>query len=105
MYKCSLAFRNFDNQVFLYDLNERDLDRLSLIPDPDLALVYFSNAFNTITDKHAPITRLQIKDRRTVWFSHELSEIIPERNLAWAKARKKGLLWNEFCSGSCKIRF
>lgn len=80
-------FSKFDTHGFLHDLNVCDL---SLITDPELTLAYFSNAFNTLADKHAPFRRLWIKDRHTVWFSQEHSEVITERNSARAKARKTG---------------
>ncbi len=79
-----------------------DLHKVSLISDPDMALTFFSNIFNSIADKHAPLKRLQIKCRHSPWFLHELSMQLVRRMLHGQKLGTLGLSRIDFCLGSYK---
>ena len=81
-------FKQFDIQGYLHDVFLVDWDRFLLIPDVATAWQYFHTLFMKIVNKHAPIKRFRVKGRDNPWFSNELSELIHERNLAWATARK-----------------
>lgn len=50
-------FKNFIEQAFLHYLYLSDLDCISAIPEPDLALCLFENVFNTFVDNHAPFRK------------------------------------------------
>ena len=65
--------------------------RIELIPDVELAWTFFNYGFTQIINRHAPFKRFRIKGRDNPWFSPELADIIHQRNLAWAKARKTGI--------------
>ncbi len=80
-------FKNFNEQAFLYDLSHADLERIGLIPDPELAFEYFSSLFNSLVDKHTPYKNFRIKNRSNPWFTADLSEALRSRDLAWTKAR------------------
>jgi hypothetical protein len=55
--------------------------------DLDQALNYFTSLLNSIADTPALFNKLRVRDRANPWFTHELSEKLQERNLAWATAR------------------
>lgn len=71
-----------------HDLSIFDWKKIGLIPDVELAWSFFRDSFMQIVKKHAPIRKFRVKGRENPWFSPGLAEIILERNLAWAKARK-----------------
>lgn len=81
-------FKNFDQQAFLHDLHHCDWQRVSLVPDVQLAWTFFKDLFLSVVQKHAPLKRFRVKGRENPWFSDELSCLIRERDHAWAKARK-----------------
>ncbi|XP_055755262.1 uncharacterized protein LOC129834369 [Salvelinus fontinalis] len=78
----------FNEQAFFHDLFYFDWSEIELIPDVETAWIIFHDAFPQIVNKHAPFRRFRVKGRDNPWFSSELSCIIHNRNLAWAKARK-----------------
>ena len=41
-----------------------------------------------IINKHAPFRKYKIKGRDNPWFSEQLSDLIHERDLAWATVKK-----------------
>ena len=48
-------FKHFAEQAFLRDLFLSDITRLCAIPDPELALSHFTDVFNSLANKHAPL--------------------------------------------------
>lgn len=60
---------------------------MSNISDSDQALNDFTSLLNSISDTPALFKKLRVRDRANPWFTHELSEKLQERNLAWATAR------------------
>ena len=66
-------------------------NRMELIPDVELAFSYFHNAFQDVCNRHAPFKKFRIKGRENPWFTKELTKIIREQNIMWAKARGTGL--------------
>ena len=81
-------FKLFCEQAFLNDLYLCDWTKINLIPEPEIALQYFKSLLLDIINKHAPLRKHKIKGRDNPWFSEQLSELIHERDLAWATARK-----------------
>lgn len=81
-------FKSFCEQAFLHDLYLCDWAKVCLIPDPEMALSYFKLLFLDVINRHAPLRKYRVKGRDNPWFSDQLSDIIHERNLAWATARK-----------------
>lgn len=91
-------FKNFTDQGFLHDLYHSDLERLCLVPDPELATEHFSLVFNAIANKHAPYKSLRVKNRSSPWFTDDVKSVIRLKDLAWSKARATGNSadWLEF---------
>ncbi len=48
----------------------------------------FHEGFTNIINKYAPLKKYRVKGRNNAWFSPDLANILHERNVAWAKARK-----------------
>lgn len=79
--------KNFNEQAYHHDLSLINWGQLGLLPDVELAWTLFKENFEKIVNKHAPWTKHRVKGRENPWFSPELSDIIHQRNVAWAKAR------------------
>lgn len=87
---CKRNLKHFNEQGFYHDLFNFKWSRIDLIPDVETAWTFFNEGFTQIINTHAPFRRYRVKGHDNPWFSTELAEIIHERNLAWAKARKTG---------------
>jgi len=79
--------KNFNEQAYHHDLSLINWGQLGLLPDVELAWTLFKENFEKIVNKHAPWTKHRVKGRENPWFSPELSDIIHQQNVAWAKAR------------------
>lgn len=82
-------FKHFNEQAFLHDVYNSDLQLVSSIPDVVDAWDYFKSTFLKICDKHAPLRRYRVSGKNNPWFSESVSNLIKQRNLAWSKAKKK----------------
>lgn len=51
----------------------------------------FYDGFTDLVNKNAPLKRHRLKGRNNVLFSNDLSDLLLERNQAWAQARKSKL--------------
>ena len=80
----------FNAEAFLRDLAYSDLSNIFHISDPELALDFFINRFNSLVNKHAPYKKIRVKNRSNKWFTNELSALHISRNKAWALARRSG---------------
>lgn len=87
---CKRNFKKFNEQGFCHDLFNCDWSRIELIPDVESAWIFFRDSFLQVINRHAPLKRFRVKGRDNPWFSSELGDILHDRNLAWAKARKTG---------------
>lgn len=83
--------KHFSEQGFLHDLKNLEWEQINLIPDLEIAWELFYASFSALVYKHAPLKRYRVKGRNNAWFSPLLSNMLHERNLAWAKARKTDL--------------
>ncbi len=79
----------FVEQGFLYDVYLFDWSRIARI-DIETAWSFFHDSFLEILNKHAPMQKFRTKGQGNPWFTAELSCLLHERNVAWAKARKSG---------------
>ena len=80
--------KHFHEQAFLHDLSNFDWERISLLDDVELAWNFFHMEFLKLINKHAPLRTFRIKGRKNRWFSTEIGNLLKERDIAWAKARK-----------------
>lgn len=74
--------KHFSEQGFLHDLNNLEWELINLIPDLEIAWEFFYANFSALVNKHAPLKRYRVKGRNNAWFSHPLSIMLHERNLA-----------------------
>ncbi len=82
------------------------LTGIALIDDVETAWSFFHDSFLEILNKHAPMQKFRIKGRDNPWFTAELSCLLHERNMTWAKARKSDseadwLLFRQLSKNKC----
>lgn len=90
--------KHFNEQAYFHDLSNADWMKIKLIPDVEIAWVFFRDTFMQIVNRHAPFKKYRVKGHENPWFSSDLADRIHERNLAWAKARTTGSMadWTVF---------
>lgn len=69
---------NFNDQAF--DLFHSTLS--------DTLKGHLIRGFNSVVDKHVPLSKFRLKSRYSPWFSTELSALFHSQNKAWNLARK-----------------
>lgn len=80
--------KHFCEPAFHHDLRDFVWNRISLINEVELALKYFHDSLTKIINKHAPFRKFRVKGGNNPWFSPQLSSLLKERDVAWAKARQ-----------------
>lgn len=72
---------------------------ISLFDDVELAWNLFYDGFLKLKNKHVPLHKYRIKGWNNPWFSTDISNLLRQRDQAWAKARKTKLEadWVNFC--------
>ncbi len=80
--------KHFSGQEFLHDLSNYDWEKNYISAEVDSAWNLFHEGFTNIINKYAPLKKYRVKGRNNAWFSPDLANILHERNVAWAKARK-----------------
>ena len=71
-YRC---MRNFDIQEFLEELKSQPWSLLNMYENPNSALDFFFNLFETVLNKHAPKKVKRVKHvLQPNWFSAEIAE-------------------------------
>ncbi len=82
-------FKHFNEQAFLHNIYNSDLNVISSMLDVNLAWNCFkTNYFLSICDKHAQFKQFSISVKNNPWFNYTISTFIGQRNAAWAKAKK-----------------
>ena len=81
-------YKRINEQAFLHDIYQSDLNLVCFMDDVELAWDYFKKAFLAIIDKHAPTIRYRVRGRDNPWFNDSIATAIRERNEAWIKAKR-----------------
>ena len=69
------CFSKFDEQLFLYELNNSKLPLTFNIMDPDLAVEFWIKSFTEIYNKHAPLKQIRVKHAPIPpWMTKDLKE-------------------------------
>ena len=55
------SMKNFDENLFLEDLEKSPFDNIHAFDDPDESLLFFMNTFSDVLNKHAPIRIKQVE--------------------------------------------
>ena len=97
--------RAFVEQALFRDLYDLNWDRIELINDVETAWQFFSEGLSSLLDKHAPFRRYKVKGRDNPWFTPDLADLLHNRNLAWAKARKTQPEADKFIFRQLRNRF
>lgn len=90
--------KHFNEQAFLHDLAQEEWSRIDLIPTVEDAWTFFKTTFSSALNRHAPFKKIRTKNRYSLWFSTELSEMIREKHVLWRRARASGSVsdWQSF---------
>lgn len=84
---CKKDVKNFCISAFMHDLAAVEWNRVALFDDIELGLGYFYE-IRCMVNKHAPFRKFRVKGRNNFWFSSEIGNLLKERDIAWARARK-----------------
>jgi hypothetical protein len=69
----SRSFANFNEELFMRDLNRAPFSNIYSIVDPDEALEFWKDTFLTVYDKHAPFKSKRVKYvSKPPWLSNEI---------------------------------
>ena len=73
-------FKNFDNHLFLKDLEALSLDEIkNITKDPDQMWSLWRNLFLGVPDKHAPITEIKIRGNNLPYVTSEMRQLMRTR--------------------------
>lgn len=71
-YRC---FSKFNEDSFLLDLSQANLQEVYQYTDPDSALEFWLQRFNAVYDRHAPLTTKRVKlTRKPPWLDKEIEK-------------------------------
>ena len=84
-------FKNFENHIFLKDLEALKLDEIkSITKDPNQMWSLWRNLFLGILDKDAPITEIKIRGNNLPYVTLEMRQLIRTRDHLKKKANQTG---------------
>ena len=89
--------KNFDADIFAHDLMSCDI--LNGFQDEgEISWEQWKSAYTKICDKHAPMKSLRLKKRSNPWITHDLIELMYQRNNVHANAIQNSglLLWQKY---------
>jgi len=66
------SFKKFDNEEFLKDVEQRQWDAISLFANPNEMWEFWKNQFLDCIDKHAPLKRKRVGNKKSPWITNEL---------------------------------
>jgi hypothetical protein len=79
----TIHYRNmskFNANNFLNDLQQAHLSHVYQFPEPDDALSFWTETFNKVYNKHAPLRTKRVKDQLSKdWFNKDVAEAIKNR--------------------------
>lgn len=81
-------FKHFNEQAFLQEITDSNINHTTEVPNVEEACRYFSNTLLTVVEEHAPLTKFRIRDGCSPWFTTDLSLMFSERDKAWALAKR-----------------
>nr|CAH7733641.1 unnamed protein product [Callosobruchus chinensis] len=91
-------FKNFNEDEFINDLNNANLDSIFYIYDIDEKVNSFCEMLLRIFDKHIPLKTVKVTKKRAPWLNNEIKSMMSDRDRAKAKLRKHRTeeTWNEY---------
>ena len=79
-------FKNFQKENFLFDLEQMPWNDISLYSNPDDMWNVWRKQFITCVDKHAPLKRKRIRNKKSPWITRELLSRMHKRDYLKKKA-------------------
>ena len=84
------SYKNFDKDLFLFDLSKVSFDQVFQIPDPEQAIEAWYSIFLPVLDRHAPLRTKRVKQKDMPTFvTHEIRQLMRERDDMKQKFGKK----------------
>ena len=79
-------YKNFDENLFLNDLNNVPWNCIDSLTDVNEALDLWYNMFNDVVDKHIPKRSKRIKAGKTPWLNNDIKQQMTRRDFLHRKA-------------------
>ncbi len=93
-------YKNFNQTLFLNDLSSNECITEGCLQNDDLCNKWdsFKSAFLEISDRHAPVKSLRLKDRFNPWIDNNIVKLMYKRDYIKEQAVVKQcpILWNEY---------
>ena len=92
------SFKHFKNQDFLKDLKEAGLEDFQNLNDPDAMWDIWKEKFLNVVNKHAPLKRSRVRNKRSPWITDDIISLIRTRDSLKRKAVINNTLndWSEY---------
>ena len=75
------AMKNFDENLFLEDLEKSPFDNIHAFDDPDESLLFFMNTFSDVLNKHAPLRIKRVKRaKQSEWMNDDIKTAMRNRD-------------------------
>ena len=84
------SYKNFDEKIFLEEVDKISWWEVYSCDDVDLAVDIFTKKLTDILDKMAPVKKFQIKSKYAAWVNDTTKNKMKVRNLAQQKASLTG---------------
>ena len=92
------SFRHFNSEEFVNNLSQQKWCDIEKLSDPNEMWHEWKRNFMSCFDKHAPIRKKRIGNKRSPWINNELIKKLQERDLLKKKADKTSddLTWKKY---------
>ena len=88
--KVITCFSNFNEQDFLFDLQNSGLQYVYQIKNPDEAVEFWTKTFISVYDKHAPFRKKRVKHViKPPWITREIDEEICYRDFLLKSGKRE----------------
>ena len=84
------SYRNFDEKIFLEEVDKISWWDVYSSGDVDIAVDIFTNKLTDILDRMAPVKKFQIRVKYAAWLSEDTKKMMAERDLAQLTASSSG---------------
>ena len=82
------SYAKYDKNMFQETLNDHDWSTSFKSTSPDECWDHIGNQITAALDSMCPLRKRLIKDTSEPWQSHEIIELLHDKDRAWKKARK-----------------
>ena len=90
------SLKSFCKNEFIGDINKIQWDKVCSIKHVDKALELFTEMFLEVADKHAPIRKFTVRNRKAPWIDDQLKALMTQRDKMGKGINKTD--WKSYCS-------